>query len=127
MLSVCCAETPTLANPDTSVLDAGSQVKWCSVCSGSTRPALIVYQKKAVILCISQDATPEVELNLCIKDEPQDEEYDRALAPFNTEGIKDEPYSAEVQQHIPAFQRGQMPKPVLKVRLTKSNRTQKCV
>lgn len=75
-------------------------------------------------MCVSQDAIPETDLNLCIKDEPQDEEYDRALAPFNTEGIKDEPYSAEVQQHVAAFQRGRMPKPVLKVGLTKPNRAQ---
>ncbi|XP_062385238.1 zinc finger MYM-type protein 4 isoform X2 [Sardina pilchardus] len=55
-------ETPALANRETSALDSASQ-----------------------------DSLPAAELNLCIKDEPQDEEYDRALAPFNTEGIKDEP------------------------------------
>ncbi|XP_042566525.1 zinc finger MYM-type protein 4 isoform X3 [Clupea harengus] len=63
--------------------------------TGSLKAPALPKQETSTLDPGSQDAAPAVELNLCIKDEPQDEEYDRALAPFNTEGIKDEPYSGE--------------------------------
>ncbi|XP_076157610.1 zinc finger MYM-type protein 4-like isoform X2 [Alosa pseudoharengus] len=89
----------------TKTADSGlkQEIENPDVPRNSTETPALANQETSALESASQDAMPAAELNLCIKDEPQDEEYDRALAPFNTDGIKDEPDSAEefgVQQKL---------------------------